>query len=74
MLTNLQIEMLRHNISKKDLEKALNLKYRAINNKINEKTEFTLSEIKIVKSLFPDNQKFSIDYLFASNDANEINL
>ncbi len=62
MFPNLDAELARKNISTKELAKMIGTSEKTANNKRAGRTEFTLSEIKIISSIFPN---VSIDYLFA---------
>lgn len=62
MFPNLDAELARKNISTKELAKMIGTSEKTVNNKRAGRTEFTLSEIKIISGLFPD---ASLDYLFA---------
>lgn len=64
MFPNLNAEMARHGLKAKELAAALSISERTVSNKLNGKTEFTLSEIKKITALFPN---ISIDYLFISD-------
>lgn len=61
MFPNLDAELARKNISTKELAKMIGTSEKTANNKRAGRTEFTLSEIKIIGKLFPD---VSLDYLF----------
>lgn len=63
MFPNLDAELARKNISTKELAKMIGTSEKTANNKRAGRTEFTLSEIKIISSLFPS---VSLDYLFAT--------
>ncbi len=63
MFTNLDAELARKNISTKALAKLIGTSEKTANNKRAGRTEFTLSEIKIIGGLFPN---VSLDYLFAT--------
>lgn len=62
---NLEAELKRKNITKKDLAEAFNLRYATISDKLNGKTRLTLNEAFAIKEkFFPD---LSIEYLFDSS-------
>ncbi len=63
MFPNLDAELARKNISTKDLAKMIGTSEKTANNKRAGRTEFTLSEIKKISSIFPN---VSVDYLFAT--------
>lgn len=61
---NLEAELKRKNITRKDLAEAFNLRYATITDKLSGKTRLTLNEaIAIKQKFFPD---LSIEYLFDS--------
>ena len=64
MFNNLKAEIARHNLKTADLAKLLGVSLKTVTNKLDGKTEFTLSEIKKIASLFPS---VSITYLFEEN-------
>ena len=68
MLANLNAEIARNGYSKKDIAIMLNLSYKAFLNKISEKTSFTLHEIRLIMSLFPN---FEFNYLFATREVRD---
>jgi plasmid maintenance system antidote protein VapI len=66
MYENLKAEMVRSNVSKKDLATLLSVRYATILEKISGKYPFKLDEaMKIKRSFFPD---MSLEYLFDSYD------
>lgn len=58
----LEAEIAKNGIKKKDIAKALGIKDRTLSLKLTGKTEFVLSEIMYIRSLFPE---CSVDELFA---------
>lgn len=62
MFKNLSLAMNSENIGVEELAKILGVHRNTIANKIDGTTEFTLSEIEIIKSIF---NKYTFDYLFA---------
>jgi DNA-binding NtrC family response regulator len=60
---NLHSELARKNITNKKLAELLNISRNTLSNKLNLKSDFTLKEIKTIKSDLFNNQ-FSFDYLF----------
>lgn len=62
---NLNAELARHDIKNVEFANLLGITPKTLNNKLNGKTEFTLSEIKATAKLFPN---VSIDYLFEEAD------
>lgn len=64
MFNNLNAEIARYSLKTADLAKLLGVSLKTVTNKLDGKTEFTLSEIKKIASLFPN---VSITYLFAEN-------
>ena len=63
MFSNLNAELARRGIKIKDFASLLRVSKKTANNKLAGRTEFTLSEIKIVAAFF---SSMSIDYLFAT--------
>lgn len=59
--SNLKAELARNGLNYKDLGKAIQKTERSVQNKIAEKSEWTRSEMLLVKGLFKD---CSIEYLF----------
>lgn len=66
MFRNLNAELCRCNIKTKELAHMLGVSIKTINNKMSGRSEFTLSEIKAIASLFPN---VSITYLFETTAA-----
>lgn len=52
---NLEIEMLRENITRKELATQLNISYQSVNNKINHTKPFTCDEMFEVKKILKSN-------------------
>lgn len=62
MYKNLEAEMTRHNISKKNVAEFLNVRYATVVDKLNGKYDFKLNEaLFIKKELFPN---LDFEYLF----------
>lgn len=63
---NLEAEFLRAGIDKAALTKELGISMQSLNNKLKQKTEFTLAEMDGIKSYLQDKtlQEFTLDYLF----------
>ncbi len=51
---NLEAEIAKRGIKKKDLACKLNLTPKALSNKLIGKTDFWLSEVMVIHSIFPD--------------------
>lgn len=63
---NLEAEMTRKRISRRDIAELLGVTYRTIHSRFNGESEWTLSEcLKIRDSCFPD---MNLEYLFATRD------
>ncbi len=68
MLLNLKTEIARNRTSQRKIAKFLGLGEKAMSEKINEKTDFTRSEMyKIKKTFFPN---VEMEYLFESEKEN----
>lgn len=65
MLRNLLETMRSKDISRNDLAELLGASRKTIDNKVEEVTEFTKSEMFKVKLIFP---QYTFEYLFASDD------
>ena len=63
MFPNLNAELTRRGVKTKDFASLLKVSEKTANNKLAGRTEFTLSEVKIVAAFFPN---MSIDYLFST--------
>lgn len=61
MFNNLNAEIARRNLKTSDIAKLLGVSVKTAANKLAGRTEFTLSEVKKIASLFPN---VSIAYLF----------
>lgn len=61
---NLEAEMARLGLKRKDLAAALGVRSATIYDKLNGKYQFTLNEAKIIKETFFPN--LTLDYLFSS--------
>ena len=62
MFSNIDAELARGKLSYKDLSKLVGIKYDTLINKLNGKTEFKLSEMKLIQSkCFPD---LSLEVIF----------
>lgn len=66
MFNNLNAEIARHNLKTADIARLLGVSVKTAANKLTGRTEFTLSEVKKIASLFPN---VSIAYLF--DESNE---
>lgn len=64
MFNNLNAELARNGLKPADIAKLLNVSLKTAHNKLAGKTEFTLSEIKKIASLFPN---CTISELFEEN-------
>lgn len=65
MYANLELEMRIRRVKIKDLAQATKRSVKTISNKLNGKTEFTLSDMRAISALLGDK---SFDYLFADTD------
>lgn len=66
MYKNLEAEMVRKGISKKDLSESLNVRYATILDKMNGNSRFFYDEaLKIKEIFFPD---LTIEYLFEKTE------
>lgn len=66
MYRNLEAEMVRHSISRKDVANFLNVRYATVIDKLSGRYPFRLEEaLDIKRELFP---KLSIEYLFQSEN------
>lgn len=63
---NLETEMLKAQISRKELAKTLNLSEWGLNNKLKGRNEFKLSEMEKAREAlsFINGEKLKLDYLF----------
>lgn len=63
---NLETEMLKAQISRKELAKTLNLSEWGLNNKLKGRNEFKLSEMEKTREAlsFINGEKLKLDYLF----------
>ena len=63
---NLETEMLKAQISRKELAKTLNLSEWGLNNKLKGRNEFKLSEMEKIREAlsFINGEKLKLDYLF----------
>lgn len=66
MFPNLKAEMARYDITRAQIINALNITQKSYSNKMSGRTEFTLSEIKRIKKMFPG---LSLEYLFDTGRA-----
>lgn len=65
-MKNLSAEMARFGITNSDIQAVLSCSGKTVTNKLNDATEFSVSEaIKVRDTLFPG---FRIEYLFAKPD------
>lgn len=65
MYKNLKAEMIKQDISIKDIASLLNIKVDTARLKVNGKIPFRMPECKEIANLFQENN--SIDYLFSGN-------
>lgn len=65
MYKNLKAEMIKQDITIKDIASLLNIKVDTARLKVNGKIPFRMPECKEIVSLFQENN--SIDYLFSEN-------
>lgn len=71
MYRNLEAEMVRHNINRKDVSDFLNVRYATVIDKLSGKYQFKLDEaLNIKRKLFPE---LSMEYLFQSDDIKQLN-
>lgn len=70
MYRNLEAEMVRNGVTRKDIAEFLNIRYATIIDKMNGKYQFKLDEALAIKSRFFPN--LSIEYLFYVNKKNEV--
>ena len=69
MFNNLLAEMARNRLTGKDVSRTVGMEYGTWRNKMNGRSEFTLHEMKKIRSkVFPD---MTLDYLFDGQDAPE---
>lgn len=61
MIANIRAEMSRHNLTNANMAKHLHMSENSFSFKLNEKREFTLSELAAIAMMF----NVSIDYLVA---------
>ena len=61
MYKNLEAELARNGISKNSLAKTLNLSQKGLYSKLSGETDFTLTEVMKIKSLF---KGLTLEYLF----------
>lgn len=66
MFNNLIAEIARNKLTQNDLAKVLGVTPKTISNKINGKSDFTLTEINAIKNLLPSG--LTLEYLFATGD------
>jgi len=68
MYSNLEAEMVRHGLTRKDLAAALGVRYATIVDKLKGRYGFTLNEaFEIKNKFFP---KLSLEYLFTKQNSN----
>lgn len=66
MYRNLEAEMARHSIKRKNLSDEIGVKYSTISDKLNGRTPFTFDEtVKIKKTFFPE---LPLEYLFDKSE------
>ena len=64
MMRNLEVALRQKNISNEAVAKLLNIHRNSLRNKLNGKTDFSISEaFKIKRDLLPE---YDMDYLFAN--------
>lgn len=69
MFNNLLAEMARNRLTGKDVSRTVGMEYGTWRNKMNGKTEFTLHEMKKIRSkVFPG---MTLDYLFGGKETPE---
>ena len=69
MFNNLLAEMARNRLTGKDVSRTVGMEYGTWRNKMNGRTEFTLQEMKKIRSkVFPG---LTLDYLFGGQEAQE---
>jgi len=69
MFRNLEAEMVRKGVSKKEMAALIGVSYNTMRNKINGKQKFFYDEAcKIREHFFPE---LSLEYLFRSKNSNE---
>lgn len=70
MYRNLEAEMVRKGITRKDISELLGVRYATVVQKLNGKYEFKLLEaLEIKKAFFPEH---SIEYLFSQNETEKL--
>lgn len=67
MFKNLQAEMIREGLTNENIAEALNLTPHTVRRKMNGEIGITISEAKIIKSLFKKTD-FTIDFLFQEDN------
>ncbi len=67
MFNNLKAEMIRRNISVKELAERTKMNYRTLARKISGKSDFMLSEMEAIKAELKD-PILTLDFLFAKNN------
>ena len=65
MFKNLKAEMARHSITMDKLSENLNLPRASVYNRLSGKTEFKVSEVQIILSMFPS---LSYEYIFEKSE------
>ncbi len=72
MYRNLQAEMVRFNIGRKQMATATRIKYSTLSDKLNGKTKFSLDEAVKIKNLFFPN--LPLEYLFDNSEKKEVRM
>lgn len=67
MFNNLKAEMIRRNVSIKELAERTKMNYRTLARKISGKSDFVLSEMEAIKAELKD-PILTLDLLFAKNN------
>lgn len=62
MYKNLRAEMIRQDVSAKDISEILGIKFKTAQKKVNGQINFSLKDCKLIASLFKENN--DINYLF----------
>lgn len=72
MYRNLEAEMVRHDINRKDIAKFLNLRYATIVQKLNGTYPFKLNEAMLIKKEFFPN--LTMEYLFHAEEKPKVKM
>ena len=68
MFPNILVELKRMHYSQKGLAAYVGMSEKSMSNKLNERSEFTFSEMKRIQTAFPE---CSLDYLFTQYEQKE---